>query len=56
VGKIVKRIVMTQQILREGLSFWGLDLVQSSGFKVQGSNNSELKTQNSELEAAKTFC
>lgn len=55
VGKIVKRIVMTQQTLREGLSFWGLDLVQSSGFGVQGSNNSELKTQNSELENAKAF-
>ncbi|MBW6511065.1 MAG: hypothetical protein K0A93_02960 [Desulfuromonadaceae bacterium] len=55
VGKIVKRIVMTQQTLREGLSFWGLDLVQRSGFGVQGSNNAELKTQNSELEAAKTF-
>ena len=55
VGKLVKRIVMTQQILREGLSFWGLDLVQSSGFGVQGANNSELKTQNSELENAKTF-
>ena len=25
VGKIVKRIVMTQQTLREGLSFWGLE-------------------------------
>ena len=55
VGKLVKRIVMTQQTLREGLSFWGLDLVQSSGFGVQGSNNSEPKTQNSELEYAKNF-
>lgn len=55
VGKIVKRIVMTQQTLREGLSFWGMDLVLSSGFTVPGSANSELKTQNSELEAAKTF-
>jgi len=55
VGKLVKRIVMTQQTLREGLSFWGLDLVQSSGFGVQGSNNSEPKTQNPELEDAKAF-
>ncbi|MEA3639187.1 MAG: DUF6079 family protein [Lamprobacter sp.] len=31
VGKIVKRIVMTQQTLREGLSFWGLDLLGASG-------------------------
>lgn len=55
VGKIVKRIVMTQQTLREGLSFWGMDLVQSSGFMVPGSDNSELKTQNSQLEDAKAF-
>ncbi|MBM9518324.1 ATP-binding protein [Desulforhopalus vacuolatus] len=48
VGKLVKRIVMTQQTLREGLSFWGLDL-------VQGSNDSGLTTQKSKLEAAKTF-
>jgi hypothetical protein len=31
VGKIVKRLVMTQQTLREGLSFWGLDLLGASG-------------------------
>ncbi|MBK5931767.1 DUF6079 family protein [Halochromatium salexigens] len=31
VDKIVKRIVMTQQTLREGLSFWGLDLLGASG-------------------------
>ncbi|PLY12604.1 MAG: ATPase [Sedimenticola sp.] len=55
VGKIVKRIVMTQQTLREGLSFWGMDLVQSSGFAVQGSTNTEHRTQNSELENAKAF-
>jgi hypothetical protein len=55
VGKVVKRIVMAQQTLREGLPFWGLDLVQSSGFMVQGSENSELKTQNLKLEDAKTF-
>lgn len=30
VGKIVKRIVMTRQTLREGLSFWGLDLLGAS--------------------------
>ncbi len=38
VDKLVKRIVMSQQTLREGLSFWGLDLVQSSGFGVSGSD------------------
>jgi len=30
VGKMVKRIVMSQQTLREGFSFWGLDLVAST--------------------------
>lgn len=30
VNKIVRRIVMTQQTLREGLSFWGLDLLVMS--------------------------
>ena len=45
VGKIVKRIVMTQQTLREGLSFWGLDLLSGS----------DLATQSSGLDDAKTF-
>lgn len=30
VDKIVKRIVMAQQALREGLSFWGLDLLATT--------------------------
>ncbi|ADJ27036.1 DUF6079 family protein [Nitrosococcus watsonii] len=55
VGKIVKRIVMTQQTLREGLSFWGQNMVLGSGLGVQGSENSEPGTQNSELENAKAF-
>jgi succinate dehydrogenase flavin-adding protein (antitoxin of CptAB toxin-antitoxin module) len=45
VGKLVKRIVMTQQTLREGLSFWGLDLLAGT----------DLANQASELDAAKTF-
>jgi len=45
VEKLVKRIVMTQQTLREGLSFWGLDLLAGS----------DLANQASGLDAAKTF-
>ncbi|MCF4150285.1 DUF6079 family protein [Dethiosulfovibrio sp. F2B] len=45
VGKLVKRIVMTQQALREGLSFWGLDLLAGT----------DLANQVSGLDAAKTF-
>jgi len=45
VGKLVKRIVMTQQTLREGLSFWGLDLLTGT----------DLAGQASELDEAKTF-
>lgn len=45
VGKLVKRIVMTQQTLLEGLSFWGLDLLAGT----------DLANQASGLDAAKTF-
>jgi len=45
VGKLVKRIVMMQQTLREGLSFWGQDLL----------GETELAKQASGLDAAKTF-
>jgi succinate dehydrogenase flavin-adding protein (antitoxin of CptAB toxin-antitoxin module) len=57
VGKIVKRIVMTQQTLREGLSFWGLDLVTGSQLLVTGSNDSNQQpvTSNQQLENAKAF-
>jgi len=43
VGKIVKRIVMTQQTLREGLSFWGLDLLAGTGLASQASGLDEAK-------------
>lgn len=45
VGKIVKRIVMTQQTLREGLSFWGMDLLTGT----------DLASQASGLDVAKGF-
>ena len=49
VGKVVKRIVMTQQTLREGLSFWGLDLVQGS--KLESSKSDEAKSFFESLQA-----
>jgi len=43
VGKIVKRIVMTRQTLREGLSFWGLDLLAGTDLANQASGLDEAK-------------
>ena len=43
VGKIVKRIVMTQQTLREGLSFWGLDLLAGTDLASRASGLDEAK-------------
>lgn len=43
VGKIVNRIVMTQQTLREGLSFWGLDLLAGTDLASQASGLDEAK-------------
>jgi len=45
VENLVKRIVMTQQALREGLSFWGLNILTGT----------DLATQASGLDAAKNF-
>ncbi|MES9933568.1 MAG: DUF6079 family protein [Candidatus Sedimenticola sp. PURPLELP] len=45
VDKVVKRIVMTQQTLREGLSFWGLDLLAGT----------DLASQTRGLDEAKSF-
>lgn len=45
INKVVERIVMTQQALREGLSFWGQDLLAST----------DLAKQSATLEAAKQF-
>ncbi|GKT06961.1 DUF6079 family protein [Desulforhabdus sp. TSK] len=42
-GKIVKRIVMTRQTLREGLSFWGLDLLAGTDMADQASGLDEAK-------------
>ena len=45
VNKIVNRIVMTQQLLGEGFSFWGIDLL----------SRTELADQSSRLDEAKRF-
>lgn len=50
VGKIVKRIVMTQQTLREGLSFWGLDLLGARG---EGRERKHSRKQRNFLKACK---
>jgi Family of unknown function (DUF6079) len=51
VGKIVKRIVMTQQTLREGLSFWGLDLLAGTNLVGQAGGLDEAKTFFESLQA-----
>ena len=43
VNMIVKRLVMTQQTLREGLSFWGLDLLVETDLASQISGLDEAK-------------
>ena len=43
VDKIVKRVVMTQQTLREGLSFWGLDLLAGTDLATQAGGVDEAK-------------
>jgi hypothetical protein len=51
VVKIVKRIVMTQQTLREGLSFWGLDLLTGTDLASQASGLDDAKTFFESLQA-----
>lgn len=43
VDKIVKRIVITQRTLHEGLSFWGLDLLAGSALASQTSGLDQAK-------------
>jgi len=51
VSKLVKRIVMTQQILRDGLSFWGQDLLAGTDLASQASGLDETKTFFESLQA-----
>jgi len=56
VDKVIKRIVMAQQAMREGLSFWGLNLFGlSSGAQSPNSGNLEPATLKLGLENAKSF-
>jgi succinate dehydrogenase flavin-adding protein (antitoxin of CptAB toxin-antitoxin module) len=57
-GEIVKRIVMTQQSLRDGLQFWGRHLItpngrEASAAEVSGSRS--VVAMGGSLEEAKTF-
>lgn len=44
IGKVVKRIVVTQQTLRDGISFWGLDLLMTTKFRDQAEDLGKAKT------------
>lgn len=54
VAKVVKRIVTSQQTLREGLSFWGLDLLEGLEFNSQTSGLDDAKTFFESLQAYST--
>jgi len=54
VGKIVKRIVMTQQQLRDGISFWGLDLLAGTDLSKHAGNLNEAKSFFESLQAYTT--
>jgi len=54
VAKLVKRIVMTKQTLREGLFFWGLDLLVSTGLASPASGLDEAKGFFESLQAYST--
>ena len=51
VDRIVKRIVMAQQTMRDGLSFWGLDLLSGTDLASQASALNEAKTFFESLQA-----
>lgn len=54
VDKIIKRIIMAQQTLREGLAFWGLDLLASTDLTSQVSGWDEAKGFFESLQAYST--
>ena len=51
VNKIVKRVVTTQQVLRDGLSFWGLDLLAGTDLASHVSGLDEAKVFFESLQA-----
>ena len=54
VGKLVHRIITTQQTLRDGLSFWGLDLLAGTDLANQASGLDDAKTFLESLQAYST--
>lgn len=54
VSKIVKRIVMAQQVLRDGLSFWGMDLLVGTDLAAQAGRLNEAKNFFESLQAYST--
>lgn len=54
VGKIVKRLVMTQQTIRDGISFWGLDMLAGTTIAAQTGRLEEAKTFFESLQAYST--
>jgi hypothetical protein len=53
-GIVVKRLVMTQQTLREGLSFWGMNLLVGTDFASQVSGLDDAKNFFESLQAYST--
>ncbi|HAT8643599.1 DUF6079 family protein [Legionella pneumophila] len=51
IGKLVKRIVMAQQILQQGLTFWGLELKTTTDMTTQAKDLIEAKTFFESLQA-----
>jgi len=54
VGKIVKRIVMAQLVLRDGLSFWGMDLLVGTDLAAKAGGLNEAKNFFESLQAYST--
>ena len=51
ISKIIKRLLMTQQTLRDGISFWGLDLLTGTDLSSQTSGLLEVKNFFESLQA-----
>jgi hypothetical protein len=55
IGQMVKRIVTSQQHIRDGLAFWGIDLLGGADGVAKATPGTMLTLGNEELEAAKIF-
>jgi Family of unknown function (DUF6079) len=54
VGEIIKRIVMAQQVSRDGLSLWGMDLLVGTDLAAQANGLNEAKNFFESLQAYST--